>query len=521
MKPKKSPSGKAGKAQSLRSPRVTAPKTKAVRPKISAAKKKTGKLVKDAPASAGLRRGKVESVPTRVSKASTTRRKLAAPETPPQTARTRPARAEKPAILIMEQVGTPGEGTRPTPSAKPPLVGRVPSPGGDPTAIRRIARKKQVPVEQPLTIPAILLEGDEPAALPMGGPGQKYVLGPVPPTGHSGSEEGELPAAYGTKKLMLIPRDPHWLYAHWDLTNEQQRRYNALSSDRHLVIRVYRDEIAGEPVTEIHVHPESRHWFIHVVRAETKYVAELGYYSPRSGWEAISVSAPASTPSDSESSDRSLEFATLPGGDEEKSQFTGVPEKFAAAERKFLAAARSNFQMATPGMPGTNEPWTPGQERALAEFIGMDEERREWINSMEISELIHRQIEREISSIAAAQMGLQERVGASETISSPPGGLQPQGKGFWFNLNAELIIYGATEPDANVTVAGKTIKLRPDGTFSFRFALPDGQYQLAISAISADNDQRQAQLNFGRRTEYKGEVGAHPQDKMLSTMPRP
>ena len=47
-------------------------------------------------------------------------------------------------------------------------------------------------------------------------------------------------------------------------------------------------------------------------------------------------------------------------------------------------------------------------------------------------------------------------------------------KGFWFNVNAELIIYGATEPTARVTLGGHEIKLRPDGTFSYRFSLPDG-----------------------------------------------
>ena len=32
---------------------------------------------------------------------------------------------------------------------------------------------------------------------------------------------------------------------------------------------------------------------------------------------------------------------------------------------------------------------------------------------------------------------------------------------------------GATEPDAAVTIGGRKIQLRKDGTFSFRFALPD------------------------------------------------
>jgi hypothetical protein len=89
-------------------------------------------------------------------------------------------------------------------------------------------------------------------------------------------------------------------------------------------------------------------------------------------------------------------------------------------------------------------------------------------------------------------------------------------KGFWFNVNAELIIYGATEPSAEVTIGGRVIKLRPDGTFSYRFSLPDGQYRLPAIATSADRtDSRSADLKFSRDTQYRGEVGQHPQDPKL------
>ena len=95
-----------------------------------------------------------------------------------------------------------------------------------------------------------------------------------------------------------------------------------------------------------------------------------------------------------------------------------------------------------------------------------------------------------------------------------------QRKGFWFNVNAEVVIYGATEPDAKVTCFGREVRLRPDGTFSFRFALPDGAYEFPVAAVSATgDDRRSAHFRFGRRTEYAGEVGAHPQDPQLSPPP--
>ena len=67
-----------------------------------------------------------------------------------------------------------------------------------------------------------------------------------------------------------------------------------------------------------------------------------------------------------------------------------------------------------------------------------------------------------------------------------------------------------------VTIGGKPVALRPDGSFSFRFALPDGQYELPIVAVSADDtDGRAADLKFTRATEFVGDVGAQPQDPAL------
>ncbi|MGV3773765.1 MAG: hypothetical protein ACO1QB_12745, partial [Verrucomicrobiales bacterium] len=105
---------------------------------------------------------------------------------------------------------------------------------------------------------------------------------------------------------------------------------------------------------------------------------------------------------------------------------------------------------------------------------------------------------------------------AAFSVSSPFGGEEQRGKTFWLNVNAELIIYGATEPDAKVTIGDKHIKLRPDGTFSFRFILPDGEYELPAVAVSRDGDDtREAQLRFSRHSEYRGDVQKHPQDPSM------
>jgi uncharacterized protein len=354
--------------------------------------------------------------------------------------------------------------------------------------------------------PPILLEGDQPAPPPASGPGQKYVLGPVPPVQQFETAETELPEAYGTKKLFLTARDPHWLYAHWDLTREQQLRLNAKSSDGHLVLRIYTGKIEGHPLYEIHVHPESRHWFAHVERAGDSYATELGYYSPVGRWMRVAASGATVTPPDATSAEADAEFATIPF----EFPFPKLIQIIEQAVRENLPLARAieelrrhghpDLPRATSASPGA---WTSQQEQALAKIISLDDARRVWMGSLEITELIRRKLAREISSPGVS------------SLSSPFGGAE-QPKGFWFNINAELIIYGATEPTARVTLDGREIKLRPDGSFSFRFALPDGKYELPAVAVSADGTEaRAADLKFSRATEYRGDVGAHPQDPAL------
>ena len=88
--------------------------------------------------------------------------------------------------------------------------------------------------------------------------------------------------------------------------------------------------------------------------------------------------------------------------------------------------------------------------------------------------------------------------------------------GFWFNINVEVIVYGATEPDAKVTLAGQKVALRKDGTFSQRYILPDGAFHLEASAEPSDGrEHREVGLQLSRATALTGEVGAHPQDPAL------
>lgn len=94
--------------------------------------------------------------------------------------------------------------------------------------------------------------------------------------------------------------------------------------------------------------------------------------------------------------------------------------------------------------------------------------------------------------------GWQEKI-RKEFVSSP--GVTSSGspvkkmlkeRKFWLMVNTELIVYGATEADAKVSVQGRQINLRPDGTFTLRFALPDGKQVIPVKAVSSDAQEERS-----------------------------
>ena len=73
---------------------------------------------------------------------------------------------------------------------------------------------------------------------------------------------------------------------------------------------------------------------------------------------------------------------------------------------------------------------------------------------------------------------------------------------FSFEVDAELIVYGVTEPDAHVTLQGDPVKVRPDGSFTVRFSLPNCRQVIPAVASSANGvEQRTIVLAVERNTK--------------------
>lgn len=391
---------------------------------------------------------------------------------------------------------------------QPPKPRTRPAPGA-----KRPPRPKKPP-----SIPPILLEGDYTPSTAPSGPGQRYAVGQGPSAKAAEPEEAaELPESYGTGRLFLTARDPHWLYAQWDFTRDQLKNFNRLSVDRHLILRIHTGAVGPKAFLEVHLHPESRTWFVHVGRGETKYIGELGYYDKRRKWTSLAVSSATVTPPDDLSEESAARFVTIPI-DVPFQRILQLVKRSVHAVKPLLEAVQELRAKEFKDLPVPTEsqpaPWSPQQESALAKLLSVDKLRRVWIGSLEITELVRRQLEAELSSAAAAQFSVPGSAGVSSFSQALPPGAEEEK--FWFKVNAELIVYGATEKDARVSIGGREIKLRPDGTFSYRFSLPDGDYGLPVTAVSATGaDSRSALLNFSRSTSHQGEVGAHPHDPKL------
>ncbi len=246
----------------------------------------------------------------------------------------------------------------------------------------------------------------------------------------------ELSNAYGKDGIVLIARDPWWLYTFWEVTRET---YDKLRNDlgEHLhsarrVLRVYDvsniifNGSNANRFFDVFVHHDSLNWYI-----------DTG--GPGRSW--------------------CVDFGLL------------------LSDGRFITIVRSNTVTTPIDGPSwiTDEEWMIPEEM-FARLYGMG---FGFGKSSPVGKAWQERMKRELFSGVLASPGIT-------SVGSPTKKRFPKDRKFWLIVNTELIVYGATEPDAKVTVQGRPIRLRPDGTFSLRFALPDGKQVIPVKGVSAD-----------------------------------
>ncbi|MCS6850420.1 MAG: DUF4912 domain-containing protein [Gemmataceae bacterium] len=278
----------------------------------------------------------------------------------------------------------------------------------------------------------------------------KFDVG-VPTKDLSAKLPKHLPAGYGKDRIVVMVRDPYWLHAYWEVTRQAiQRAEAALGQEWHGAKPILRlldvssqdtTNTAEAIVRDIEIHGGCNNWYIEVQNPPRSYRVDIGYLS-RSG--------------------------------------------------KFYVVARSNV-VTTPraGVSDViDENWADIDARTADRIYAMSAGFDPTASSLELKQLFEERLRRPMGSPAVTSFG-----------SGAWGHMKP--RKFWFQLDAELIVYGATEPDARVTLQGEPVKLRPDGTFTMRFSLPDSRQIIPATAASADGvEERTIVLAVERNTKH-------------------
>lgn len=335
---------------------------------------------------------------------------------------------------------------------------------------------------------------------------------------------GALPATYHEDVLFLVARDPRWLFAYWDFDASRYPASRMRYGYPQFFLRVLR---GSEAEGTVEINPDARNWYVPVHHPDSDYTAEIGYFDQDGGWQAIVDSAPAHTPPDALApGDGPVDFATVPAHLTFERLLTLVQERMAEGETLMAALARVAGEGRVEFRPGATPSWSDEQKRLLAALLGDSLVDRVGMGSAEIDQLLRKHLEERLHSesasllsggligMAAGELGpstqsLFSAIGAS--WSAQPFSLKTE-RGFYMHVNAEIIFYGGTHPDATVTVNGQPIKLAADGSFRYHFTLADGDYNIPIVATSPDKvEQRSATLSFARGTVRAGDVGSTAQ----------
>jgi hypothetical protein len=339
---------------------------------------------------------------------------------------------------------------------------------------------------------------------------------------------GSLPATYYEDTLFLVARDPHWLFTYWDFdwTRYPGNQHWLGVARFFLKIRASK----GGSETAVEIKPEARNWYVPVSEPETEYVAEIGYYGTDEVWKTVVRSGTAKTPPDALAPEAQAQFATVPQHLAFEHLLNLVTDHMREGETLLQAVSRitgEGRQIALAS--GTAPTWTREQRALLAALVGQSVVDRVGLGSAEIDHLLSKHLVENLQSESASQFSARfyESLGpTTSSLFSPIGAswsAQPFGlraeRGFFMHVNAEIIFYGGTQPDATVWIGGHQIQLNADGTFRYHFTLRDGEFAIPIVARSADGvETRSATLSFARSTERSGEVGDTSQPSHLSSL---
>ena len=153
---------------------------------------------------------------------------------------------------------------------------------------------------------------------------------------------------------------------------------------------------------------------------------------------------------------------------------------YRCAGGRFFPLAKSNVVKTPP----------PGRSAEIAgHWNGIDADGPGGACDDALTDLFAERLRRPLASGTLGEFGIGALQGSSR-------------EEFYFDMEAEVVVYGASQPDAHVTIQNEPVPLREDGTFTRRYAMLEGRQILPMTAHTRDGiEERTIILAIERNTK--------------------
>ena len=324
-----------------------------------------------------------------------------------------------------------------------------------------------------------------PAVAPRQVPARKAAAKSAKGAGRPVLLDGDLPQEYGVDRLVAIPRDPDWTHLYWELSPDTRQKLSG--TDGGFRLRGFDTtgilfNGANAPVAlDIELAPYARSWYVKLPYQGRVYTFEYGLVTRDGEWNGLARSQPVGfepgmlglSPDSEEwisiASDELFRAASGLGDGEGIQDLIRRLRERSAGSGAFLGSSLA-------GESGVG-------------FLGLAPSSSLGSSGLRLNLP---------TSYMSSSMGSGTTfTGLSSGQFQPP---KDKSKDFWLWVETELILYGATEPDAQVTLMGKPLQLNPDGTFRVHFPFPNGtELHMDVRAVDRTGEMERTARPAAKR----------------------
>ncbi|MCA9267036.1 MAG: DUF4912 domain-containing protein [Planctomycetales bacterium] len=262
-------------------------------------------------------------------------------------------------------------------------------------------------------------------------------------------------------RVVLMVRDPYWLHVHWELSRARiERAKAALAEHWHTAkptLRLY--EVDNDTTTstsarvarDIEIHGGVQNWYIDVNNPPQGYLVEVGYRAANGQFHCLARSNRVSTPRP----------GAAGGADANWSDVAANCEKIFALSGGYSTETHSG----------------------------------------ELQQLFEERLNRPMGTPMSTRYG----AGAERYL-----GLA---RNFELQVEAEMILFGKTDPRAHLMMGGEPVAIDGDGRFSVRMDLGNQRQVIPVVAESVDGvEQRTIVIAVERNTKVMEPVQRDPNE---------